>query len=116
MTSPLDLPRTVRIRLCRRPDGTYYWQISVRSIVRPNLLRNGIVEANNSNPQLVGILAGALAEELCERYADKLDPSSVARAAISLFKEMEARNPQARPGYELPTHANAGAIRVARDS
>lgn len=98
----LNLPKTVRIRLCRRPDGTHYWQISVRSIVRPTLLRNGIIEAAAANSQLVGCLAGALAEELCERYNDKLDPSSVANTATQLFQQLQQRNPEARPGYEPP--------------
>lgn len=36
----------------------------------------------------VGILAGALAEEVNERFGDNLNPEEVARAAIEAFLEM----------------------------
>lgn len=36
----------------------------------------------------VGVLAGALAEELNERFADNLNAEEVARAAIEAFQEM----------------------------
>jgi len=40
--------------------------------------------------QKVGVLAGAIAEELCEAYSDTLEPSAVARAAMELHGELMA--------------------------
>jgi hypothetical protein len=70
----------------RRVDRTYYYEVRVRSIVRPNLIRIGIV--NQRDEHLIAAVAGAIAEELNERYGDMIEPSAVARTAQSLFHDL----------------------------
>ena len=38
----------------------------------------------------MGVLAGAIAEELCEAYGDTLEPSAVARSAMEAYSELMA--------------------------
>lgn len=105
----------VEVRLMRRvTDRNYYLEVLVQSRVKPHLKLKGIQEMPTT-PQKVGILAGALAEELCHRYSDTLEPSDVARAAAAAHMELMADTPQAAWGDEAPREADKYiAARLAR--
>lgn len=92
----------VEVRLMKRQDRSYYYEVLVSSATRrrPQLKVKGILEAPTSAQQ-VGVLAGALAEILCERYDDRLEPSEVAHAAANTFSELPP-TPVALLGDELP--------------
>jgi hypothetical protein len=102
----------------RRPDRSVYLEIFVRSEIRPWLLKKGIVEhgavTQMKERQGIGTLAGAMAEELCEQYADSLEPSAVARAAMDCYDELVAENPVLKLGDELPRDADPKYTRMAK--
>ena len=96
----------VEVRLMRRVgDSTYYLEVLVQSRVKPHLKLKGIRELPTT-AQAVGLLGGALAEELCERYRDTLEPSDVALAAGQAYMELMADTPQAAWGDEAPREAD----------
>lgn len=102
----------------QRPDRSIYLEMEIRSDVRPNLLKRGILEHGGNTQakerQLVGALAGAMAEELCEQYSDTLEPSAVARAAMKCYDELVAENPVLQQGNELHRDADANYARMAK--
>lgn len=102
----------------QRPDRSVYLEMEIRSEVRPNLLKKGILEHGGNTRakerQLVGALAGAMAEELCEQYADTLEPSAVARTAMDCYDEMVSENPVLQQGNELPRGAGPEHVRMAK--
>lgn len=90
----------VRVTVCQREDGTRYYDVRVRSKTKPMISWQGILEYPAPH-QKVAVLAGALAEELCEKYGDsKLDPSECARRALELAKWAEKQ--PVKPGGEPP--------------
>ena len=110
-------PETVRINARQRADTSIYWEVMVRSGVRPRLLKVGILEfERRDQAEKIMVLAGALAEELCEQYHDTLDPGSVARAARDCYRELLSENMVLQPGFELPRDASPGSVRMANDS
>jgi hypothetical protein len=109
----------VTLGLFQRENKTLYWELSVRSEVKPRVLKIGIMEFGGNTEkerQQLGVLGGALAEELCEQYNDTLEPSGVARATMEAHKELLAENPHIRMGDEAPRAADKiiAAGRVAR--
>ena len=111
----------VEVRLMQRTDRTLYFEVLVNSNVRsvPQLKAKGIHEhgqdETSTEGQKLGLLAGALAEGLCERYGDTLDPGACARAAIDAHRELMNENPHVRMGDELPRDADSAiAATVAR--
>jgi len=110
--------KTVEVKAMRRRDKSIYLEIFVRSEIRPNLLKKGIVEHGVTSQakecQGVGILAGAMAEELCNQFNDTLEPSAVAQGAMDCYTELVAENPILTPGEELPRDADGDYIRVAK--
>lgn len=66
----------------------------MRSVIHPRTKRIGIIEQGKRTTaqerQHVGVLAGAIAEELCEAYGDTLEPSAVARSAMEAYSELMA--------------------------
>ena len=110
--------KTVEVRAMRRKDNSVYLEIFVRSKVRPNLSKKGIVEhgvcTQAKECQGVGVLAGAMAEELCDQHSDTLEPSAVAQAAMDCYEELVAENPILLPGDELPRDADPKYIRMAK--
>lgn len=112
----------VEIRLNQRPsDHTLYYEVLVSSQVRcvPQLKNKGILEfmkePRERTRQKVGLLAGALAEDLCDRYSDTLDPGSCAKAAMDCLDELMSENPHVGWGDEAPRDADrAIAATVAK--
>ena len=111
----------VEVRLMQRTDKSLYFEVLVSSNVRnmPQLKAKGIHEfgqdASSTEGQKLGLLAGALAEGLCERYGDTLEPSNCARAAIEAHSDLMRENPHVRMGDELSRDADAAiAATVAR--
>ena len=102
---------TVQLSLFQRPNNSLYWEVRVRCTLRP-VARLGFLEQYKATEQTVGVLAGALAEELCERYHDTLDPSECDRIAREAYREIIADLPKPKPGDELPRDADR-AVRVA---
>lgn len=97
---------TVELKLMQRPDRTQYFEVWVRSAARPRLQRATIVERNFQAEARIEVAAGAIAEELCEKYNDTLDPSEVARAARQAFLELNRENPRPQLGNEAPLHTS----------
>lgn len=108
---------TVRINARQRADRSIYWEVMVRSRLMPRLLKVGIIEfEKRDQANKIMVLAGALAEELCEQYKDTLDPGSVARTARDCYRELLPENMILQPGFELPRDASLGAVRMANDA
>ena len=96
---------TVAIRLMQRIDHSQYFEMCVSSDRafkgnRPQL--RSIVERDFNAQAKLEILAGALAEDLCERFGAKLDPGQVAKTAKSVFLELNSENPKPVLGLEKP--------------
>ena len=90
------------IRLMRRVDQSYYFELKVRSEVKPLVKALGILEAKEADAVKVAALAGALAEHLCEKYSDKLNPEFVARQAYTAYIELMSDTPSAILGDIAP--------------
>ena len=104
----------VEVRLMQRGNRSMYYEVLVSSAVKcdPQLKLKGIVEFTNGREgQKVGWLAGAMAETLCERYSDALDPSECASAGAKAHAELMTENPHVSMGDELPREAD-GLIRT----
>jgi hypothetical protein len=92
---------TVEIKLMQRKNGTQYFEVWVRSAIRPELRRGSIVERDFRAKAQIPILAGAIAEGLAESFQDpKLDPSDVAQAAAEAYHELELESPDPKLGDE----------------
>lgn len=107
----------ITLELFQREDNTLYWEVGVRSEVKPTVIKIGMLEFGNSNEQQkLGILAGAVAEQLCEEYQDTVEPSAVAHTAMEVYQELMAENPHIRTGTEVSRDADKhiAAGRVAR--
>jgi hypothetical protein len=93
----------VELSLKQRVNRTCYWELKVSSEVRPGLKSVGILEHVRTNQrQHLGTLGGAMAEELCEKYNDTLDPSSVASVAMEAYDEIVATTITVEFGDEQP--------------
>lgn len=86
---------TVQVQpgIYRQVRGQYTYSVLVRSEkFKHSKMVGEIAPEDVTNLQKtrrhLGILAGALCEELNLRFDDNLDPSEVARAAIAAFQEM----------------------------
>ena len=108
----------VEMRVLQRvQDKSLYWEVKVRSAIRPRIKKIGIVEVEHGVNQSikVGVLAAAMAEELCEQYHDMLDPAVIERAARGLYERTIADNPQvAGLGDELPRGSYVDNPRLSR--
>ncbi len=83
----------------QREDKTLYYEVKVGSEVKPLVKAVGILEYADADLKKITVLGGALAEHLCEKYGDTLDPDIVARAAHEAFRELRAEaHPTATPG------------------
>lgn len=97
----------VELTLFQRTDKTCYWELKVHCQVRPGLKSVGVLEHTRvSQRQHLGTLGGAMAEELCEKYSDTLEPSAVAKAAMEAYDELVATTPTVEFGEELPRAAD----------
>jgi hypothetical protein len=94
----------VEVRLMQRQDHSLYFEVLVNSRVKtnPQMKMKGILEHPDTTKQKVGLLAGALAEELCERHGSDVDPSEAARYGMEAYRELLMDNPHVAPGDELP--------------
>ncbi|RKZ20175.1 hypothetical protein DRQ50_00015 [bacterium] len=109
----------VEVRLNQRTDLTFYYDVLVHSNVKPGLRMKGIHEAfkddASTEAQRLGLLAGGLAELLCDRYGDTIEPSACARAAVTAHQELLAENPHIGIGDEAPRDADSSiAATLAR--
>lgn len=111
-------PGEVRINLMQRTDKTLYYEVKVRSEIKPMVSKVGITEHSvgvRGNARRVVLLAAAMAEQLCEEYGDTLDPADVAREAAELMHQYSVENPHIFFGDEAPRAADkAIAARVLR--
>lgn len=91
----------VEVQLMQRLDKTLYFQVFVSSEIRPGLMSTSTLEfENSSQAQHIGILVGSLAEYLCEKYSDTIEPSACAREGIQIYQELIAENPHVMLGDE----------------
>lgn len=107
----------VELRLYRRKNGSRYYIVAVRSEKNPVLKKLGMLEHGmySNERGALGILAGALAEQLCAEYADTLNPSDAARAAERAYvRLMNAQRIKIDPGEEPPRDADR-ALATDRD-
>lgn len=66
----------------------------------------GILEMDRTNQaKAIGFLAGALAEELCEKYNDKLEPNDAFHAGLRAYEKLIA-DPKFQVGHDLPRIAD----------
>ena len=99
----------------QRKNKSVYFDIYVRSEVRPTVLKKSLMEhgehTQQKERQLLGVLAGAMAEELCAQYGDTLEPSAVARGMMELYDDMVAQYPILTLGDEQPRDTGSGMAR-----
>lgn len=93
---------TVEIKLMQRTDKTQYFEVWVRSESKPRIRHGTIVERDFRAEAKIEIVAGAMAEGLCEKYDDTLDPGEVAKNARQAFIELNHENPKPILGGEAP--------------
>lgn len=93
---------TVELKLMQRTDKTQYFEVWVRSEIKPSLRRGTVVERDFRAETKIEICAGAIAEEMCEAFDDTLDPGEVARQAKLAFLELNNENPRPVLGSEAP--------------
>lgn len=84
----------------REVRGRHTYSVLVRSRRMPHSKLVGEIapEDVTSLPKIkrhVGVLAGAIAELVNERFKDNIDPSEVAKAAVEAFAEMAAEQKSA---------------------
>lgn len=103
----------VELRLMQRPnDKSLYYEVLVASEVMAarGLKLKGIQEFEKEPAEItrqrLGLLAGALAEELCARYSDTLEPSACAKAIMESHRELMAEHPHVNWGDEAPRAAD----------
>lgn len=77
----------------REVRGDHSYKVIVRSVRFPHSKMVGEIRPEDVTSiakigKHVGILAGALTEELNERFSDNVDPAVIARNAVEAFKEM----------------------------
>jgi hypothetical protein len=117
-TTPRDNGVVRVVAKQRTTDGSIYLEVWVRSAVRPRLSKMGIMEHGEHSQvkerQVVGALAGAMAEQLCEQYRDTVEPSAVARAAMDAYDEMVEETPVLKKGDELPRYADRNFLKLAK--
>ena len=93
----------VEISYMKRIDGGgYYFEVKVRSVSQPHLLKLAIVERGADERRNLGITAGAMAEEWGEQLNEDRDPGSAARAAMGAYDRLNELNPIPRWGDETP--------------
>lgn len=101
--------KPVEIKVMQRANKTLYFEVSVTSEAFPRSSFVGIMEQGkeDNEAQAIGILAGAMTEELCERLSDSVtDPGRMALAAVECYRELVAENPHIFLGNELPRDAD----------
>ncbi|MCP4900892.1 MAG: hypothetical protein GY906_28325 [bacterium] len=87
----------------QRTDRSQYFEVWVRSAIKPWIKQGSIVERDFRESSQIEVLAGAIAEGLCEKYNDqKLDPGQCARAAREAYLELNTFNPRPLFGSEEP--------------
>lgn len=95
----------VETRLMKRiqAKGSYYFEVLVSSTRKPGFKLKTIVEFEKGvdQSQQIGLTAGALAEEMCERYGDGIDPSIAALEAIDTYEAVMS-SAHFQLGDELP--------------
>jgi hypothetical protein len=99
----------VDVTLCRNPQTKhFYFNVKVNSVLKPQSAFRGTLDLQPGEDQQgkIGILAGAMAEELAARLNDdQIEPSACAKAAEDCYREV-MRMPQSRVavqvGEELP--------------
>jgi len=93
----------VELALFQREDKSYYWELKVSSEIKPGLKSVGILEFEKANQrQHLGTLGGAMAEELCEKYSDTIEPTAIANATMDAYDEIIASTPTVKFGKEAP--------------
>lgn len=94
----------VEIEYMKRIDGknTYYFEVWVRSVKHPERIFGTIVDRCHDERHNVGIAAGALAEEIAERFDEDRDPDKTARVAMGAYDRLNQLNPIPRWGDEKP--------------
>lgn len=83
----------------RLGTSQYYFEVWVRSAVRPDVKQGTIVERSPDERRDLMIAAGALCENLLEKYGGGQDPDRVARLTGDTYDRM---NPSPRIGNERP--------------
>lgn len=68
----------------------YFYRVQVWSEIKPKLSNFIDISIKEKNlPSKITMTGGALAENLCKKYKDTLDPSKVAQAAYEAFIDLE---------------------------
>jgi hypothetical protein len=97
---------------------TDYYEVKVRGARHQRRALIGQVEATEvraHGPKLLAVLAGALAEEIAERFHDTIEPSAAARAAVAAYEELKLENPHVYGSDDAqPTVNDARKARLAR--
>ena len=105
----------VEVSAMQRDDKSIYFQITVWGAQFFRSAMQGIVEFGAERREnAVMTVAGALAEELCERLGDtQLDPDKAAHTALAAYRELMAGNPHLLPGDEAPREYDRAISRQA---
>jgi len=86
---------SVQLNLMQRPNNAQYFEVWVRSSADPRIRNGSIIERHAGEGKSIELLAGALAEGLCEKYGDDRDSCDVAKAAREAYREICLEKPVA---------------------
>lgn len=93
----VDQSWRIRIELYLRENGTMFFRTSLRSIVRPNVLSQGIVEVQQDVQSIVLANILYMADEQGANYGDPHDSQTLYRMGVdALHKMMSAWNQEGR--------------------
>lgn len=85
----MDRNKQLQLDVVNDDKGNMHVQVSIRCMTRPGLITRGTIPVTRPNLRhQVTILAGSIAEQHCEKYADRTDPDAIARAAERVFSEL----------------------------
>lgn len=79
----------IKLEAYKRPNGTMFLRVSLRSIMKPRVWSNLQIDMSESNLRArVGITAGALAEHQSEQFGDPHDPSLCVATALRAYDRL----------------------------
>lgn len=91
----------VNLKLMQRRDESQYFEVWVRSESQPRRQLGIIVERGFQESTKIECAAALLAEEIGEKWHDNLiDPSLIAKAAVSSYISLNMWNPRPQLGDE----------------
>ena len=96
-----DRPEVELTYMKRLGTSEYYFEVWVRSAVRPDVKQGSIVDRSHHERRDIAVVAAALAVNLMDQYGEgQQDPDRAASAAMNAYDTMTTLNPIPKVGDE----------------